>query len=271
MLDAVYATNNPVHQSSLLKAVRTTYNIFLLSRNSANQNIAQVTLTQMVDHIFRRIKVNPTAPSVTSINEMSPTEEKHQPSKTQEESANEHEPHDTSFQEQIIVEANIARSEMDRKLPAGKASDNSEFLNDTANVFQDEEVSTHGNSTSNLPSEAAKHDDVSTTQSEPDHTSQAEETLAEEKKPDTTEKESDDGYVFSLGTRMTNVADIMYSSDVSRGSFENDTISTMETESDLYIKDAILVFRALCKLSKKPISSEWYDTNVKICARILLT
>lgn len=30
-----------------------------------------------------------------------------------------------------------------------------------------------------------------------------------------------------------------------------------ETEADLYIKDAILVFRALCKLSKKPISSEW--------------
>lgn len=63
-------------------------------------------------------------------------------------------------------------------------------------------------------------------------------------------------YLFSK--YMTSLIDIdIYSSDVSRGSFENDTISTMETESDLYIKDAILVFRALCKLSKKPISSEW--------------
>lgn len=42
------------------------------------------------------------------------------------------------------------------------------------------------------------------------------------------------------------------------GSFEHDAQSTvLETEADLYIKDAILVFRALCKLSKKPISSEW--------------
>lgn len=155
-----------------------------------------MTLTQMVDHIFRRIKVNPTAPSTTSVNEMSPTEEKHQPSKNQEQPANQQEPHDTSFQEQIIVEANIARSEMDRKLPAGKASDNSEFLNDTANVFQDEEVSTQGNSTSNLPSEAPKHDDVSTTPSEPEQTTPTEETLTEEKKLDTTEKESDDGYVL---------------------------------------------------------------------------
>ena len=47
----------------------------------------------------------------------------------------------------------------------------------------------------------------------------------------------------------------------SRGSFENDEIHgtiSEETETDLYIKDSILVFRALCKLSKKPISSEWY-------------
>lgn len=44
-----------------------------------------------------------------------------------------------------------------------------------------------------------------------------------------------------------------------RGSFENEGIQKedSETEADLYIKDAILVFRALCKLSKKSIHSEW--------------
>jgi len=59
LLDAVYSTSNPLHLSALLKAVRTTYNIFLLSRNNDNQNVAQITMTQMVDHIFRRVKSNP--------------------------------------------------------------------------------------------------------------------------------------------------------------------------------------------------------------------
>lgn len=115
--------------------MRTTYNIFLLSRNSANQNIAQVTLTQMVDHIFRRIRVG-TPPSTKSSSSLAtpqqtphPSDEKSTP--VQEEGA--------SFQDQIIVEANMARSEMGSKLPSGKASDNSEeFLNDTANVFNEE-------------------------------------------------------------------------------------------------------------------------------------
>lgn len=51
-----------------------------------------------------------------------------------------------------------------------------------------------------------------------------------------------------------------------RGSFDNDGIqkNESETEADLYIKDAILVFRALCKLSKKSIQSEWQvDTEYK--------
>ncbi|KAG1228274.1 hypothetical protein G6F68_019501 [Rhizopus microsporus] len=62
LLDAVYSTSNPLHLSALLKAVRTTYNIFLLSRNNDNQSVAQITMTQMVDHIFRRVKLNPNVP-----------------------------------------------------------------------------------------------------------------------------------------------------------------------------------------------------------------
>ncbi|KAL1917906.1 uncharacterized protein VTP21DRAFT_3740 [Calcarisporiella thermophila] len=54
---AVSSTIVTVHQSALLKAVRTTYNIFLLSRNSANQVVAQGTLTQMVHQVFGRVPV----------------------------------------------------------------------------------------------------------------------------------------------------------------------------------------------------------------------
>ncbi|EIW73609.1 hypothetical protein TREMEDRAFT_25229 [Tremella mesenterica DSM 1558] len=44
-----------VHQSSLLKAIRTVYNVFLLSTDAANQVVAQGALTQMVNHIFGRV------------------------------------------------------------------------------------------------------------------------------------------------------------------------------------------------------------------------
>ncbi len=46
-----------VHHSSLLKAIRTVYNIFLLSADSTNQMVAQGGLTQMVHHVFSRCKV----------------------------------------------------------------------------------------------------------------------------------------------------------------------------------------------------------------------
>lgn len=46
-----------VHQSSLLKAVRTV-NVFLLSVDPINQTVAQGGLTQMVNHVFARCKVD---------------------------------------------------------------------------------------------------------------------------------------------------------------------------------------------------------------------
>ena len=46
-----------IHQSSLLKAVRTVYNVFLLSTDPVNQMVAQGGLTQMVHHVFTRCKI----------------------------------------------------------------------------------------------------------------------------------------------------------------------------------------------------------------------
>jgi brefeldin A-inhibited guanine nucleotide-exchange protein len=187
LLDAVYSTSNPLHLSALLKAVRTTYNIFLLSRNNDNQNVAQVTMTQMVDHIFRRVKSNPNQiiavqerVDITQQEDDDMEDEKSEELEAQEKDGEETEkkeegeavaeettqsvennntpttaaapnaPHETeadstTYQQQIIVEANMARTEMDHKLPSGKSKDNYEdFLNDTANVFQ-EPANTNGN------------------------------------------------------------------------------------------------------------------------------
>ncbi|KAF7722533.1 guanine nucleotide exchange protein for ADP-robosylation factor [Apophysomyces ossiformis] len=237
LLDAVYSTSNPLHLSALLKAVRTTYNIFLLSRNSANQNIAQVTLTQMVDHVFRRISIpaKNASRSTTSLDDglyngsTSKTETATAEEANYENRAEKEEVDD--YQQQIIVEANMARSEMDQKLPSGKAHDNSEdFLNDTATMFGDGTM---------MMSEEGKRVDEPPIQTEPQPSS-----LRSESDQDETTTGGDvDGENSSEGRQSFDHSDIKATS--------------FETEADLYIKDAILVFRALCKLSKKQISSEW--------------
>ena len=77
LLALVLSPHILVHHSSLLKAVRTVYNIFLLSQDSMNQNIAQGGLTQMVHHIFARCQLStdpigpadvPTSTSRSSLN-----------------------------------------------------------------------------------------------------------------------------------------------------------------------------------------------------------
>ena len=63
LLALVLSTTVLVHQSSLLKAVRTVYNIFLLSADPVNQMVAQGGLAQIVNHVFARCKVDPSLPS----------------------------------------------------------------------------------------------------------------------------------------------------------------------------------------------------------------
>jgi brefeldin A-inhibited guanine nucleotide-exchange protein len=55
-LAAVLNDKVVVHGAGLLKAIRQVYNVFLLSKNSANQQVAQATLTQMVGTVFERVK-----------------------------------------------------------------------------------------------------------------------------------------------------------------------------------------------------------------------
>ncbi|KAG8720982.1 guanine nucleotide exchange protein for ADP-robosylation factor [Ceratobasidium sp. 395] len=65
LLSLVLSPTILVHHSSLLKAVRTVYNVFLLSNDPVNQMVAQGGLTQMINHVFARCKVgeNPVSES----------------------------------------------------------------------------------------------------------------------------------------------------------------------------------------------------------------
>ena len=55
LLAAILNDKLIVHGQGLLKAVRQVYNIFLVSKSSANQQVAQGTLTQMVGTVFERV------------------------------------------------------------------------------------------------------------------------------------------------------------------------------------------------------------------------
>ncbi|KAG9254316.1 putative guanyl-nucleotide exchange factor [Emericellopsis atlantica] len=57
LLAAVLNDKIVVHGAGLLKAVRQVYNVFLLSRSTSNQQVAQGTLTQMVGTVFERVKL----------------------------------------------------------------------------------------------------------------------------------------------------------------------------------------------------------------------
>jgi brefeldin A-inhibited guanine nucleotide-exchange protein len=81
LLAAILNDKIVVHGAGLLKAVRLTYNIFLLSKSSANQQVAQGALTQMVGTVFERVKARLAAKearlnlSRTSLNEKGQSEE----------------------------------------------------------------------------------------------------------------------------------------------------------------------------------------------------
>lgn len=55
LLGLILSSTLPVHQSALLKAVRTVYNVFLLGRPGTVQTVAQATLGQIVGGVFGRI------------------------------------------------------------------------------------------------------------------------------------------------------------------------------------------------------------------------
>lgn len=56
LLAAILDERIVVHGAGLLKAVRQVYNVFLLSKNGTNQQMAQGSLTQMVGKVFERVK-----------------------------------------------------------------------------------------------------------------------------------------------------------------------------------------------------------------------
>jgi len=62
LLTAVTSSTCGVHEGTLMKAIKTCYNIYLASKNLVNQTTAKATLTQMLSVIFQRLESSSKAP-----------------------------------------------------------------------------------------------------------------------------------------------------------------------------------------------------------------
>ncbi|CAH7681898.1 protein transport protein sec71 [Phakopsora pachyrhizi] len=202
-----------VHQSSLLKAVRTIYNIFLLSKSPTNQAVAQGALTQIVANVFGRVE------------------------KAEENGARAHR-NPSSGSYGLQSESVRRRSSVQRVLENGfkesRAVEDSNRMG--AHQIPDprplptdsEEQPINGASPTSLPQNPGSADDSSRADAPPNEA---------------------DGQITLETFEKRNSFD---------GVSDRDVVNNHGVMSprDYYVKDAFLVFRALCKLSMKPLGSE---------------
>ncbi|KAH7930079.1 Sec7-domain-containing protein [Leucogyrophana mollusca] len=209
LLSLVLSPTIFVHHSSLLKAVRTVYNVFLLSTDTVNQMVAQGGLTQMVHHVFTRCKSG-TASDTDDIGAWKTSAS----TDTLASSSMNHHGHSRPDSSQRIPHA-IAVPPVDsafgEKIDGGHASSRAS--------------SDHG---------AGASAEGKASGSETLHSSSADE----------------------QGTVDTNGVHRDAPGDPAGHHGPEEHVQRELTPQDLFIKDAFLVFRALCKLTMKPLNTE---------------
>ncbi|EMD40859.1 hypothetical protein CERSUDRAFT_131198 [Gelatoporia subvermispora B] len=203
-----------VHQSSLLKAVRTVYNVFLLSTDPVNQMVAQGGLTQMVNHVFVRCRASPRSPGSDSFVALSGRDDR------------------LSFSKRSSMTPSLGSA----TLPSIPSSSRTDV---TATEEPESVVQSSGNGDGAYPNgtpEREHHDfsDASTLKSPSGAGHQ-------------------NGHA-KAGNHLSEPSDTAASETLAdeEGDMSLRPLSTQE----LFIKDAFLVFRALCKLTMKPLNTE---------------
>ncbi|EIN10767.1 Sec7-domain-containing protein [Punctularia strigosozonata HHB-11173 SS5] len=202
LLAIVLSSTTLVHQSSLLKAVRTVYNVFLLSTDPITQTVAQGGLTQMVHHVFTRCKVEADSTAPT-------------------------------YSEQERMDLGTPRSVSSSKRPSTSASTPETHtlppLTPPA-LSENGVVANAERQDSQIADEAIER--VNGSPAVGTYVDNAEEAAS------------------TAGTRTQRDASVQNSDHEAQRPFHQ------LSANDLFVKDAFLVFRALCKLTMKPLNSE---------------
>ncbi|OCF43947.1 guanine nucleotide exchange protein for ADP-robosylation factor [Kwoniella heveanensis CBS 569] len=224
-----------VHQSSLLKAIRTVYNVFLLSNDAANQVVAQGGLTQMVHHVFGRV-IRPEVKNAALSGRRS------------------------------VAGENDARRGAERK--ENENGHGSESQPQTpAPITEGEEGDQKGKLTLESFAEPNPHDNIPT----------APAVIADDAEPSLSTPSSPPRvpqHTVSIPVPNGDALDVPEPAHVPQsapmadgrtntmGSGSDETEGTLDAmgrpipAEELFVKDAFLVFRALCKLTMKPLVSE---------------
>ncbi|KAI0711073.1 hypothetical protein C8T65DRAFT_648070 [Cerioporus squamosus] len=223
LLSLVLSPTVLVHQSSLLKAVRTVYNVFLLSVDPVNQMVAQGGLTQMVNHVFARC-------NITSSNF------------PQSESTATLSVNGDSGKSSARPSA-VSSPRNSLPLPAQAPSVNGSEETGTTLVEEPSEASSSAASVA--PSEAS----VATEATE------AMEGTSGEHEENGTLNGAPNGSRHAAEPSGSAASDAAPEHD-DEDEPANGASHRQLTTNDLFIKDAFLVFRALCKLTMKPLNSE---------------
>ncbi|KAG6919409.1 hypothetical protein DXG01_006292 [Tephrocybe rancida] len=185
LLSLVLSPTILVHHSSLLKAVRTVYNVYLLSTDPVNQGVAQGGLTQMVQHVFARCSIGRTSKDASDLTL----------------------PSASSFQESTT--------------PSGQAS----FIIPTPEPEHNEGVDqTVPSADMESPKPAA---------------------------PPSPKGSEDQPAAADVRLTLQNFETVNPLDALPEAEHGHNL-----TPNDLFIKDAFLVFRALCKLTMKPLNTE---------------
>lgn len=201
LLAAILNDKIVVHGAGLLKSVRQTYNIFLLSKSSSNQQIAQGTLTQMVNTVFERVLVR--------------------------------------------IAGKAARSNTHRNGPINGTAEGDSNGIDTPVIAEDETpvvlepetpADPDGQPMTLQTFETRKSfDDAKITDTAPTTVSRAKRSVHAKHLSRT-----ESGYIPSITIQGEG----------------NEVFTEDEDEDEIFIKDAFLVFRAMCKLSTKALRIE---------------
>lgn len=254
LLTVVTSQNVEVHEGTVLQAVRTCYDIYLSSKNLINQTTARATLTQMLNVIFTRMENQ--AFEVTSIpvpahNNNNQQSQQQQPQTSEEKSAANNEGESKS---EIINRSEVKGEECENEnnnsdgisskmnelaINETEESENmeeyvrkivDEILDNAVEIVENKLVNNNSDSSINNISGDAISDKVT-----------VEEKPEELKKVSSVSSISNDGSV-----------DQAPSHENAEMSSENENIAATKFTHVLQ-KDAFLVFRALCKLSMKPL------------------
>ncbi|EJU04717.1 hypothetical protein DACRYDRAFT_20361 [Dacryopinax primogenitus] len=227
LLALVMSPSLLVHHSSLLKAVRTVYNIFLLSSDSESQAVAQGGLTQMVLHVFARCRIPSAINGDASFRSITPNLE----------NADDDETTSPARSTNGSAAASLAGESSQLHAPPSMPDVERSSLQVSSGDTTSE--ASQGGETNGL--ETSVPEGISLVNNS---------TGIGETRPSQLPASAERPVLTLSSFENPNPHDQMGDGDLQTG------VPKHVTTNDLFIKDAFLVFRALCKLTMKSLGTD---------------